>query len=46
MSHKEFEDHLKQRLGNIKIKSMKISRDEFYKSKGYGFVCFDSAEET
>lgn len=45
LSHQELDHHLTSNMPECRIKSLKISRDEKYKSKGYGFVCFESEQE-
>lgn len=45
LSHHELDQQLSQKVPESKIKSLKISRDEKYKSKGYGFVCWESQDD-
>mmetsp|Transcript_5466 Transcript_5466/g.9249 ORF Transcript_5466/g.9249 Transcript_5466/m.9249 type:complete len:501 (-) Transcript_5466:381-1883(-) len=44
-SHQELFDEIKQKVPNCQIKSLMISRSEQFKSKGYGFVCFEDEEQ-
>jgi RNA recognition motif-containing protein len=45
ITHKELEKQILDKVPGVKVKSLKISRDERYRSKGYGFVCFETEEQ-
>jgi RNA recognition motif-containing protein len=45
LSHRELERQICETIPGVRVKSLKISRDERYRSKGYGFACFESEEQ-
>lgn len=45
LSHTGLEQAILDQVPNAEVKSLKISRDEKYKSKGYGFCCFATEEQ-
>ena len=44
-THKQLEEAFKPFATRDTIKSCKLSINEFYKSNGYGFVCFNNSED-